>query len=317
MVSPVVADAVAPVVAGMVSPAVADGVSPVVADAVSPAVADAEQTVAGELRLLAMLLGAVLGTFVAWTSPGHQGEPRWVLFAVLAAVLGAASGEAFGFGAARWRDLGTVHRVRLYQVLHLVLASVAVAVGLVAATPYVLGEQGLTGRGVALSAIAICGALPSAATLGAVHRVARRPLAGTPGEQLNTLLSLRRLVSRLLNQLGLLVLLVTLVNGAATGWGADLPKVAVLFSGAVASFVVGVMYVPASTTLRRRSALFVDRYFPLSAVDLSQLVSAADDRAKLEKLLGIDQTTFGELRTGLVIVSPFVVSALAAVIPKF
>jgi hypothetical protein len=278
--------------------------------------ADAEETITGELRLLAMLAGAVLGTFIAWTSPGHQHEPRWVMFAVLAAVLGAASGEAFGFGAARWRDLGSVHRVRLHQVLHLVLASVAVAVGLVAATPYVLGQQGLTSRGVALSAIAICGALPSAATLGVVHRVARRPLAGSPGQQLNTLLSLRKLVSRLLNQLGFLVLLVTLVNGAATDWGAELPKSVVLFSGAVASFVVGVMYVPASTTLRRRCALFVDRHFPLTDVPLDALVDKADERGKLEKLLGIDQTTFGELRSGLVIVSPFVVSALAAVIPK-
>ncbi|WP_433061344.1 hypothetical protein [Dactylosporangium sp. CS-033363] len=278
---------------------------------------DAEETITGELRLLAMLAGAVLGTLIAWTSPGHQHEPRWVLFAILAAVLGAASGEAFGFGAARWRDIGLLHRVRLYQVLHLVLASVAVAVGLVAATPYVLGQQGLTGRGVALSAIAICGALPSAATLGAVHRVARRPLTGTPGEQLGTLLGLRKLVSRLLNQLGFLVLLVTLVNGAATGWGADLPTSVVLFSGAVASFVVGVMYVPASTTLRRRCALFVDRHFPLSEVPIEELVDKADERSKLEKLLGIDQTTFGELRSGLVIVSPFVVSALAAVIPKF
>ena len=276
---------------------------------------DAEETITGEVRLLAMLLGAVLGTWIAWTSPQHGHEPRWVLFAVLAAVLGAASGEAFGFGAARWRDLGTVHRVRLFHVLHLVLASVAVAVGLVAATPYVLGEQGLTGRGLALSAIAICGALPSAATLGAVQRVARRRIQGSPGQQLNTLLSMRRLVGRLLNQLGFLVLLVTLVNGAATGWGAELPKAAVLFSGAVASFVVGVMYVPASTTLRRRCALFVDRHFPLTEVALEDLVEKAEERSKLEKLLGIDQTTFGELRSGLVIISPFVVSALAAIIP--
>ena len=129
------------------------------------------------------------------------------------------------------------------------------------------------------------------------------------------MLSLRRLVSRLLNQLGFLVLLVTLVNGAATGWGAELPKAAVLFSGAVASFVVGVMYVPASTTLRRRCALFVDRHFPLTDVALEDLVDKAEERSKLEKLLGIDQTTFGELRSGLVIISPFVVSALAAIIP--
>ncbi|WP_238009092.1 hypothetical protein KZZ52_25650 [Dactylosporangium sp. AC04546] len=56
---------------------------------------------------MATLGGAVLGSVIAWTSPGTQGEPRWVLVAVLAALLGAASGEAFGCGAARWRDLGS------------------------------------------------------------------------------------------------------------------------------------------------------------------------------------------------------------------
>ena len=48
---------------------------------------------------------------------------------------------------------------------------------------------------------------------------------------------------------------------------------------------------------------------------LEDLVDKAEERSKLEKLLGIDQTTFGELRSGLVIISPFVVSALAAIIP--
>lgn len=60
--------------------------------------------------------------------------------------------------------------------------------------------------------------------------------------------------------------------------------------------------------------MFVDRHFPLTDVALEDLVGKTEERSKLEKLLGIDQTTFGELRSGLVI-SPFVVSALAAIIP--
>jgi len=72
-----------------------------------------------------------------------------------------------------------------------------------------------------------------------------------------------------------------------------------------------VMYVPAATTLRRRAATFVARYFSIADVPREQLVEAAEGQGKLEKLLGLDQTTFGEMKAGLVILTPFVASALA------
>jgi hypothetical protein len=246
----------------------------------------------------------------------ERAESGWVFFTIVAALLGAASGEAFAFGWARFRDLAGDHGVRLRHSAPLVIAAVAVAVGLVYATPYVLGDKAMTGRGIALSALAIVGALPAATALAAVQRIARRSLPGGAGDQLCALLGLRRLTARLLNQLGLLVLLVTMVNGAATGWGAELPKTVVIFSGAVASFVVGVMYIPAATTLRRRGSLYVDRYFPLNDVPITGLVAAAESRSKLEHLLGTDRTTFDELKAGLVILTPFVVSALAALVPR-
>jgi hypothetical protein len=86
----------------------------------------------------------------------------------------------------------------------------------------------------------------------------------------------------------------------------------VIFSGAVASFVVGTMYVPTASTLRRRSVLFVDRNFSLAKVGKAELIDAADERSKLEKLLGLDQTTFGELKAAFVVLTPVVLSVIAS-----
>jgi hypothetical protein len=269
----------------------------------------------GELRLIATLLGGLAGGAIAWSNHDRQIADKWVVFVVLATVLGAAAGESFDFGAARWREVAKRHDLRLRQVLPAVLTVITVAAGLVATTPAFLGGNGLTWRGVALSTLAIVGGLPAAATLGGVQQVCRAPLTGRPGEQLGVLLALRRQTARLLNQLGLLVVLIMAVNGAAVGWGQDLPTMVVIFSGAVASLVVGTMYVPASATLRLRAAIFLDEHFSLADVPVNRLVDAADERSRLDRMLGVDQTTFGELKAGLVIMTPFVVSSLASLLP--
>jgi hypothetical protein len=270
---------------------------------------------AGELRLLATMLGGLAGGAVALSNPERDGGTHWVLFVVLSTLLGVASGESFDFAAARWRELAGSHGLRLRDVTPTVLSVVGVAVGLIAATPHFIGDEGLTWRGVAFAGLAVVGGLPAAATLGAVQRLCRDPLPGPPGAQLELLMVLRRHSTRLLNQLGLLVVLVIGVNGAATGFGQALSPTVVIFSGGVASLVVGTMFVPASAALRRRGALFIEEHFRLVDVPVERLVSAAEQRNALEHLLGIDQTTFGELKNGLVIMTPFVISALAALIP--
>lgn len=268
----------------------------------------------GEIRLLATLLGGLTGGAVAVTNPDGGEGTRWVLFVVLSTLLGAASGESFDFALARWRELVARHPLRLYQVAPTMMSVVVVAAGLMAATPHFVGAGGLNWRGGVLAGIAVVGGLP-AATLGAVQRMCRERLPGPPGAQLDLLMVLRRHTARLLNQLGLLVVLVMAVNGAATGWAQQLSPNVVIFSGAVASLVVGTMYVPASAALRRRAALFVEEHLCLEEVPVERLVAAAQERATLERLLGVDQTTFGELKSGLVIMTPFVVSALAALVP--
>ncbi|MEV0456167.1 hypothetical protein [Catellatospora methionotrophica] len=267
----------------------------------------------GDFRLLTMLAGALIGAGIAWSSPKHP-----MTFVVVAALLGAAAGEAFGFGLSRWAEVRRLHTIVRRRVWFSVGTVLAVAGALVYATPYVVrsddGVDNLTGRGVALSALAIVGGLTSAATLGAVKQVVADPLPGTPGQQLDALLRLRRMCSRMLSQLGILVLLVMAVNAAALDWGNELDKGVVLYSGVVASFVVGTMFAPTAATLRRRGQLYLERHFSLDQVPTGELIEAAENKAKLEKLLGLDQTTFGELKAGLVVLSPVVAGLIAVML---
>jgi hypothetical protein len=267
----------------------------------------------GDYRLIAMLVGAVAAGVTAWLSPDRtgpkDGHTRWVIFAMVAVVLGAVAGEAFGFGIARFRELQAIARHRLVALAPMIVGVVVLTVAVLVLAPQVIGESTVTIRGWALTLLAVLGALPTAAALAAIQRLARKPLPGSVGAQLSLLMHVRRTLSRLLNQLGLLVILLMAVNGAA--WLDDKGNNAAIFAGAVGSLVVGVMYVPAATTLRRRAATFVARNFSIADVPREQLVEAAESQGKLEKLLGLDQTTFGEMKAGLVILTPFVASALA------
>ncbi|MBV1852082.1 hypothetical protein [Catellatospora tritici] len=269
----------------------------------------------GDFRLIAMVVGAVGTGAIAATSDDHT-----MVFLLVSALLGAAAGESFGFGLSRWAEVVRLHRVVRWRVWLSVLTVLAIACTLVALTPVIVNggdTKNLTERGIALSAVAIGGGLSSAATLAAVKQVASYPLPGTPGQQLDALLRLRTMCTRMLSQLGILVLLVMGVNAAATGFGAKLDQGVVLFSGVVASFVVGTMYTPTAAMLRRRGALFVAEHFSLADIPAADLVEAAENKAKLEKMLGLDQTTIGELKAALVVLSPIVIGLVATAIQGY
>lgn len=296
----------------------------VVAAAAAADAREASNWSIGDFRLLTMMIGTVVGGGIALTNSSRADR---MIFVLVAALLGAASGEAFGFGLSRWVEVRGMHVIVRRRVWFSVLTVIAVAAALIAATPVllpevsggaalsILDEKNLTGRGIALSALAIIGGLPTAATLAAVKQVAADPLPGTPGQQLDALLRLRRMCARMLSQLGILVLLVMGVNAAARTVGTvDLDPGVVIFSGVVASFVVGTMYAPTAATLRRRGQIFVERHFALDQVPVAELVEAAENKGKLEKLLSLDQTTFGELKAGLVVLSPVVAGAVALMI---
>jgi hypothetical protein len=280
---------------------------------------DEEARTIGDVRLAAMLIGALAAGGIAWTNrdwgTADDGHTKWLIFVLVSAVLGAVSGEAFGFGLSRWREVVRHHEVVRHRLWLSVLTVLLVAVGLMASTNLLFEERTLTGRGIALSLIAIVGGTSTALTLAAIKQVVGHPLPGAAGQQLDTLLRFRRMVSRLLSQLGMLVLLVMAVNGASVAFGSTkVDQGVVIFSGAVASFVVGTMYVPTASTLRRRAVLFVDRNFSLAQVGKAGLIEAAEERSKLEKLLGLDQTTFGELKAAFVVLTPIVVSVVASAV---
>jgi hypothetical protein len=275
----------------------------------------------GDIRLFTMLIGAVTGAAIAATShPTVAAEQqKWLIFTLSATLLGIAAGEAFGFGLSRWAEVKQYHVIKRWRVWLSVFIVLLIAAGLVASTPYLFdGSENLTENGIALSTLAVLGGLPIALTLAAIKQVVADPLPGSAGQQLEILLRLRRMAARMLSQLGLLVLLVMAVNAAAWDWGIEKqnPNV-VIFSGVVASLVVGMMYVPSASTLRKRGAIYVERHFPLGNVVTGQLITAADDRVKLEKMLGLDQTTFGELKAGFVVLTPVVVGLVASFIPRF
>jgi hypothetical protein len=279
----------------------------------------------GDIRLFTMLLGGAVGAAIASRSYAAEAQQKWLIFAIVATLLGAAAGEAFGFGLSRWAEVRQYHVIKRWRAWFSVLIILVFAAGLIAATPYIFrgktpleqitATDNLTVNGISLSVLAIMGGLPIALTLAAIKQVVSDPLPGGPGAQLDILLRLRRMTSRMLNQLGVLVLLVMGVNAAAIGWGKvqQDPNVSI-FSGVVASLVVAMMFVPTASNLRKRGAIYVERYFPLATVATSNLITAAEDRGKLEKMLGLDQTTFGELKTGLVVLTPVVVGALASLV---
>ena len=51
------------------------------------------------------------------------------------------------------------------------------------------------------------------------------------------------------------------------------------------------------------------------AVDAAAILKQAEDRSKLEQLLGVDRSTVADLQTGLAILGPLIASAAAAFLP--
>ncbi|HEX6685656.1 MAG TPA: hypothetical protein VF062_22970 [Candidatus Limnocylindrales bacterium] len=273
----------------------------------------------GEYRLLTMLIGAVIGVSLAASSridqvTGEKDLTPWLIFVLVGGLLGAAAGEAFGFGFGRWREVKRYHSIRLWRVWLSIVLMLVIAAALIYSARYAFEDtKTLSWRGAALAGLAIAGGLSSAATLAAIRQVAADPLPGSPGQQLNALLRMRQMSSRMLSQLGVLVLLIIAVNVAGANWGETRqdPNVGI-FSGVVASFVIATIYVPTASALRRRGAIFVERNFSLADTGVAELVDAAEERQKLEKMLGLDQTTFGELKAGFVVLTPIVVAFLAS-----
>jgi hypothetical protein len=141
-------------------------------------------------------------------------------------------------------------------------------------------------------------------------------------------MALRRLLQRLLAAVGSLVALSTLALGAAlalqqsqTAGSADsrpaqlAPQTVLIFGGA-GSALVALAYGPASTALRTWAQRLCDELFPLHEADeAAAILNQAEDRSKLEQLLGVDHSIVADLQTGLAILGPLIASAAAAFLP--
>ncbi|HLT10640.1 MAG TPA: hypothetical protein VK028_07525 [Micromonosporaceae bacterium] len=267
-------------------------------------------------RTVLMLAGGAGALAVAWTNPDRGTEPAWHLWAALATFLGLVSGSSIGSGVARWQEVRRIQRVPVHRVLPVVVVFVLLACASLPLAAIYVGDA-LSWRGVAFAGIAIVGALPAGAALAAIRSLALHGIDGPPGRQLAGLLSLRRILTRLLSILGSLVVLITLLNAAGLNWGSgpQLPVSAVVFAGAAGTVLVGILYIPTAALLRRRCVAFVDQHFGLESVPRSQLVTAVDERIKLEEILAVNRTTLGELRAALLIVSPLLAGAASALLP--
>ncbi len=68
-----------------------------------------------------------------------------------------------------------------------------------------------------------------------------------------------------------------------------------------------------ASALQRRGQELRDALFPLDKADgPSTVLSSAEDRHKLEQLLGMDRGIVADLQTGLTILGPLLASATAA-----
>lgn len=274
--------------------------------------------------VLGPVLGLALGTWIALASP-YREAPGWPAWAALAVALTTAAGAVFVYGLERWAELRELRVIRLRALLHLILGLVALAALLLAAQVPLTGGTG-SWRAGDLVAMMLMGGGPALGVMLAVRLAAGGDeLSSTPGGQVADLIALRRLLQRLLPALGSLVALSTLALGAAMAMGpeppagsgvAALPEEAVTFFGAGGSLLVGLAYLPSATALRNRGQALSDDLFPLrKAEEAAAVLRLAEERQRLEQLLGVDRSAFGELQSGLIILGPLLASADAAFLP--
>lgn len=275
-------------------------------------------------RLAPIGLGLAFGLWYVHTS-AHHDAPLWPIWAVLLIALTTTAGVVFPYGLNRWAELLEYRTVRGRDVIARVATIMGVTL-LVGVGTALLGPAVGTWKGVALYTVVILGGVPPAGVMeGVRHAASNTSMPGTRGEQIAVLLRLRQLLQRLLAAVGSLVALWTLVFGAGAALLRSLPAgseysglnqappQAVLVFGGAGSLVVALFYIPAATALQRRGQSLCDDLFPLTeAEEASAILSLAEDRHKLEQLLGVDRGVIADLQTGLAILGPLLASAATA-----
>ncbi len=268
-------------------------------------------------------LGFAFGVYFAVTSP-YRGELLWWVWAPLVVAFTTAAGAVFPYGIARWTELtgpGEV-RVRVRDVAIWVAPIAVSSLYFLAWSPWLPGPLHFSWRLAALTAIPLVGGITAAGAMAGIRLAARRqPATGTRGEQAALLVRLRSLLQRLLGALGSLVALSTFALGATVNLQHNLikrlglqltpvPPQLVLLFGGIGSLLVALYYVPAATALQHRGQQLCNELFPLAKADEpAAILAVAEDRRKLEQLLGADRRIAVDLQTDLAILGPLLASA--------
>lgn len=281
-------------------------------------------------RFALVALGFAFGLCLALTNPYYRHAPLWSVWAPLQIALTTAAAAAFPYGLRRWTELRQLVNEDVVRVRDVVsrIAAVGVVTLLISVAATLLpAPLGIPWRGVALLFVVLFGSTPAAGVMeGVRHAAGSLPESDnkgqqvTKGQQVIVLIGLRELLQRLLGMLGALVALGTFTLGAGNalqrsthGVAAGAPPQLVLIVGGVGSLLVALFYVPAATALHRGGQSLCKELFPLhEAKEASAILRGAEDRRKLEQLLGIDRGVVADLQTGLAILGPLLGSAAAA-----
>jgi hypothetical protein len=277
-------------------------------------------------RFATVGVGLTFGLYFVFTSPFRH-DPLWLVWAPLVIAFTGAAGAVFFYGMARWTELARSGQasVSIRDAAIRVTPIGILIIFVLAWAPWLPAPMHFTLRFAALIAVPLVGGIPTAGAMECIRQVAKRqPATRTRGEQAALLVSLRQLLQRLLAALGSLVALSTLALGPSVHLLRDLaenphfrvselPPQFVLVFGGLGSLLVALYYAPAATALQRRGQRLCNDLFPLAEADeAAAILAAAEDRHKLEQLLGVDRSVAADLQTGLVILGPLLASAATA-----
>lgn len=278
------------------------------------------------IMIVAALAGFGYGLAVALMFPQRH-APFWMVWMAFATATATAAGALAGYGRSCWHELTAelkdVYKVRLPQVAGPVAILVLLGLALMVLPPSLAEPAHLIVRGWLVPAFAILGAVPAAGVMFGVRRAADDAQAGTSGDLVDLLLTLRRLLQRLLIVAGTVVALTTFTTG--TWWllehslhapYGDRPPQFVLVFGAYGSLLVGVVYVPAWTAVQRRGQRLCNELFPLRGINERRaILDGVGERQKLEQVLGLDRGILTDLQGGMIILAPLLAAAAAAFLP--
>jgi hypothetical protein len=271
--------------------------------------------------------GGVFVTFMGFAglaitlSSAHRSAALWPVWAVLAVSLCIAAGLVAVYALASWRDLSPARRLP-WRTAVLPTAVIGIAVLLALVSNELLATRPGGGwRGDVLVFLAFTGGgCAGAVMLGVRSTVVKQSV---PPEDMTAfeaaiveLTGLRRRLQRLLAALGSLVALSTLALGAGMLLGNYQPREIVVVFGGAGSALVGIFYAPAATAVRVRGERLVAMILATTKLsDATELVAHLERRAKLEQLIGVDRTLFGDLQSAIPVLGPLIAGA-AVFLPR-